>query len=439
MQLHTGIQESKISNNITLVTYNSPGQNAISIKFCIPCGARHEPDSHHGMAHLVEHGLFKGTKKYTSEQIAEEFDIRGGIVNACTGNEFTQYYCTVLKEDMKKACDILVDMVYCPIFPESEMQNEKKVVCEEIKQYNDDPGDKIFDLIGETAYPNQRFGRGILGTYDSVNSISQQNMLDYVEKYHISGKMLIVITGDIGQHDLMHELLSIKIQEASSQILKHPEVPYMGYETALYKSNYKHDNRDHLDQNHMIVGFNAPGYHSDDKYALIILAKILGGGQKSRLWQEAREKRGLTYCIYSIADLYSDTGMLMTYTCTKPENTGTMIDLIASEFGKVTHNISQIELDRVKKQYISSLRIAEDDPTTKSSMIASSYLKYRLYVTSNDIMQHINNVTLDKIQKIAQCTFIGTNNITLSTIGHHANEFNLDYINLQLRGARDKK
>ncbi|HIP79141.1 MAG TPA: insulinase family protein, partial [Kiloniellaceae bacterium] len=253
-----------------------PGTATVSLGAWVGAGTRHETPEVNGIAHLLEHMAFKGTERRSARDIAEQIEAVGGHLNAYTSRENTAFYAKVLSEDAGLALDIVADILQHPAFLEEELERERAVVLQEIGQALDTPDDIVFDYFQETAYPAQALGRPVLGESTTVAGLSRAALCDYMQSHYGPGQMVLAAAGDVE-----HERFVAQVAEAFGDTAFGANG---ATDPAAYSGGDRRENRE-LEQVHLLLGFDAPGYLDDDYYALTLLSMLFGGGMSSRLFQ----------------------------------------------------------------------------------------------------------------------------------------------------------
>ncbi len=399
---------TKLHNGLTVATDSMLHMQTVALVVQVNTGSNNEIEKKQGISHFLEHMAFKGTKNRSYSQIAQEFDAIGGYFNAYTSREKTVYYIKVLKEDLELGADILSDILQNSLFLEYEVQKEKDVILQEIAQTNDAPDDIIFDVFHETAYPNQSFGRSILGTVERVNSFSRSDIVGYVNENYFNGNIIISAAGKIEHVELL-DIVSKKFSSFNSVGAKYEE-------DAKYIGGVSHIQRD-LEQVHFILGFESVPYLHDDFYAYQILSLIAGGGMSSRLFQEIRENLGLAYSVSAYNNSYVSTGMFNMYAATSPESAELCASVMMQELSKLATYISDGELMRAKSQIRAGLMMSYESVAQRAERIASQLLSYNRVIPIDEILSSISSVTTEKLQMVAGSLCKKVNFSTFSSIG----------------------
>ena len=328
-------------------------------------GTRHERPAENGVAHLLEHMMFKGTRRRSAKAIAEEIEAVGGHLNAYTGRENTAYYAKVLKEDLDLAVDLLADILRDSKFDETELARERTVVLQEIGQAEDTPDDIIFDHFQATAYPAQPLGLPVLGDRSTVGAMRRDAVIGYMRQNYTPGRMILAAAGKVD-----HDRLVTLAERYFGDLPAAGEAPA---EPSRYVGGDWRDDR-HLEQVHLLFGWPSVPVTDDRNYPAAVYATILGGGMSSRLFQKAREELGLVYSIYSFNGAYSDSGLFGVYGGTGADSVAELAPLILEEVNGMTGGMAAEELDRAKAQLRASLLMGLESPTGRAEQIAQQLL-----------------------------------------------------------------
>ena len=351
----------RLSNGVRVVTEHMPSMQSAAVGVWIGAGGRHEAPHQNGIAHFLEHMAFKGTARRSALAIAEEIEDVGGYINAYTSREVTAYYARVLKDDVPLAVDLVADIVLNPVFDPREIEVERGVILQEIGQALDTPDDIIFDWLQEAAYPGQPMGRTILGPSERVAAFQRDDFVDFTGRHYAPGSMILSAAGAV-DHDAICRQAEDLFGHLPSRDPATPEpAAFHGGEHRAVKA---------LEQAHVALGFAQPGYRDDDIYAAQVFAGAMGGGMSSRLFQEAREKRGLCYTIFAQVGAHSDTGMLTVYAGTGAEDVGALAELTIDELKRAAHDMTEVEVARARAQMKSGMLMGLESPSSRAERLA---------------------------------------------------------------------
>ncbi len=402
----TSLKITTLPNGLRIVTDRVSSVESVAVGVWIGAGARDEVNEHNGAAHMVEHMLFKGTKRRNAQDIAEVIENVGGHINAYTSREVTSYHIHLLKNDLPLALDVLADIVQHSTMPEDEIEREREVILQEIGMCYDTPDDIIFDNYYEAAYPSQAFGAPILGTNEIIGGMSRETLMGFVQNNYTPERMVICASGNL-DHDVF-----IKDVEAKFNAL--PQSKSLNKPLANYQGGEHRQSRD-LEQSHIVLGFNGLSRRDSNYYDAQILASLMGGGMSSRLFQEVREKRGLVYSIYSFHSAQSDSGQFIIYAGTGPDKLPELIPVICNEINKIGSDVTQKELERSKAQLRSNTLMSRESMISRADQNAKAILNHGKIRNIDEIIDLINAVDIASLEKIAQQIFSSTP--TLAALG----------------------
>ncbi len=403
------VECTKLDSGLTVVTENMPHLESVALGVWVKSGSRNEAADEHGIAHLLEHMAFKGTHSRTARQIAEQIENVGGDVNAATSTESTSYYARVLKEDTGLALDILADILTDSVFDPAELEREKHVILQEIGAANDTPDDVVYDRFAEAAFKDQTIGRPILGTPETVQSFSSDNIRAYLARNYTTDRMFVVAAGAL-DHDTI-------VRQAEERFAVVPQKPALApvMDTATYTGGEFRMKRDLMDAQ-LMLGFEGRAYHVRDFYASQVLANILGGGMSSRLFQEVREHRGLCYSVYAFHWGFSDSGLFGIHAATGQEDLPELLPVIVQELRKASEKIDQSEIDRARAQIRAHLMMAQESPAARAGQIARQMMLYGRPISNAELMERLAGITPDRLTDLAGRLFFDTP-LTISAIG----------------------
>ena len=385
-----------LSNGIKVVAEHVPFVQSVSLGVWVANGSRYEKEEENGISHFIEHMLFKGTEKRTAEQIAVEMDSVGGQLNAFTTREYTCFYAKTLNDYAEKAMDILSDMVFCPELSKENMDLERRVVLEEIAMYEDSPEDVVYDLFAETVWRDTAMGRTILGTPEALSAVTPDSMRGYMKKHYTSKSIVLAATGNFGD-DFFD-----KLDEHFGQRGIGSDIP------ALTGAEYKAANavrkRD-FEQVQLVAGFEGIDVFDESVYALLVFNNVFGSGMSSRLFQNIREKYGLTYSIGAGHSAYIGTGTFDISAAVSPENTAVVAELIAKEIKRIkSEGLTEDEIERAKIQLRGNYLLANENVGARMQAIGRTALLGRPLRTQDEVIGLVMSVgrgdVMDVIDRI---------------------------------------
>jgi predicted Zn-dependent peptidase len=396
-----------LPSGLSIVTDQMPHLQTASLGVWIAAGSRDEEQHEHGIAHLLEHMAFKGTSRRNARQIAEEIEAVGGDLNAATSVETTAYYARVLKADVPLALDILSDILSEPAFAPDELAREQNVILQEIGASEDTPDDLVFEMLQGTAFPDQSVGRSILGTPDSVRSFNGANLRTYLKRNYCGPEMVVAATGAV-QHEEI-----VEVAERLFSPFNGPEAPVP--QAARFHGGSRIEQRD-LEQVHIAIAFEGLPQKNSELYSLQVFTSVLGGGMSSRLFQEAREKRGLCYAVMAFHAPYSDTGMFGLYAGTDAADLDELMRVVVGEMAATAENLSEVEVARAKAQMKAGLLMALESSGARAEQIARQIIAYGRPIPLDEIVAKVEAVTVASA-RAAGSALIARNKPAIAALG----------------------
>jgi predicted Zn-dependent peptidase len=389
----TSVRVTTLPNGLRVATDTMPDVQTVSLGCWVGVGTRNEAPAVNGVAHLVEHMLFKGTERRTAYRISEEIENVGGQLNAYTTRENTAFYVKVLHEDAALAFDIIADMLQNSLLDEDELTRERAVVLQEIGQVADTPDDIIFDHFQSVAFPDQALGRPVLGVADIVGSLPRAELVDYIRGNYAGPTMVLAAAGRI-EHDRFVDL-------AAAAFAHLPSVASPRADVARYGGGDFREDRD-LEQLHLVLGFNGVGVHDPDYVAHSVFSALLGGGMSSRLFQEVREKRGLVYAIHSFTGSYHDGGLFGIYAGTGEDEVAEVVPVICDEIIKVADTVSEEEVTRARAQLRAGTLMAQESTMARCEQLGQHMLTWGRPIPVAETVARIEGVDRAAVVRVAQ-------------------------------------
>ena len=362
------VTRTNLKNGLTVVSHRMDSVETVSLGIWVKVGTRYEPVEINGASHLLEHMAFKGTKRRSALEIAEEIEAVGGHLNAYTSREVTAYHATVLKEDLALAVDMIGDILQNSVFEEIELERERAVVLQEIGQANDTPEDVIYDNLQATAFPDQPMGRPVLGPPEIVAAMSRASLVDYMGAHYTAPRMILGAAGRL-DHDALVKMAEKIFAGLGVGGEEKPAPSARPFAPISYAGGDHREPRP-LEQAHLVIGFDGVGYHDPDYYPLAIASTILGGGMSSRLFQKIREELGLVYSIYCFSSSYEDGGLFGLYAGTGEEGLTALLPALCDELGRATGDINARELARAKAQLRAGLVMSLESTSSRAEQLA---------------------------------------------------------------------
>ena len=401
-----GVRVSTLPNGLRVVSDTVDTVETVSVGVWVGIGTRHEDPVFNGVCHLLEHMVFKGTHRRDARAIAEQIEAVGGQLNAHTSREHTAYYAKVLKEDVALAVDIVADLVQNAVLDATELDRERSVIIQEILQSLDTPDDVIFDHFQATAFPDQALGRPVLGTLERIQEMPRQALTDMLHRHYGATRMVVGAAGRI-EHDQLLDLVGEAFRG-----LPPGEEPLRG--PARYAGGDWRDDRD-LEQVHVIFGWEGVGYTDPDFYALSVLSTLLGGGMSSRLFQEAREERGLVYSIYTFPSSYTDGGLFGIYAGTGEEEVAELMPLVCDSMLDVCDQVSEDEVARARAQLKASTLMSLESTSARCEQLARQLMIFGRPLPVDEIVGRIEAVEVPDVIGVARR--LRASPLTLTTLG----------------------
>lgn len=375
-----------------------PAQSPVAYcGYAVNAGARDEEPQEHGLAHFVEHMIFKGTEHHKANYILNRIESVGGELNAYTTKEETFVYSIFMKEHFLRAFDLLTDLVFYSSFPEIEIEKEKDVILDEISSYEDSPSELIFDDFENLLYKEHALGHNILGEEETLERFSTTTGKSFMNRYYTPGNMVFFSMGDIPFNKIVkwaESLFSTLPAHSSPQKRK---VPTLSSASSLTMSKETH-------QAHVMIGSHAFSMFEEKRIPMFLLNNIIGGpGMNNRLNVSLREHNGLVYSVESNITSYTDTGLFSIYFGTDPKNKEKAIRLVHREIEKLHETkLTEKQLTAAKKQALGQLGVSIDNREGLFLNMGKSFLHYNFFASMEEVFNQINDITAEGILDIAQ-------------------------------------
>ena len=416
----TLVRRTILPGGVTVISEKVPATFSTSIGCWFPVGSRDEYDGIYGSTHFLEHLLFKGTKTRSAVQIAQSFDSVGGETNAATAKEYTAYYARVLCEDLPMACEVLLDMVTSSTIDPKEFELERNVIIDELAMGMDDLNDVVYENFAGHVFHNHCLGRPIGGTYDTINSVKRERVVDHYHENYSSPRLVVVATGNVN-HDELCELVLTNLAKGGWDITGSvaPIRRTRGYENIPVNSGRHFIPKD-SQQNHILLGCQGLS-HADERLTVMsVLNAVLGGGVSSRLFQEIREKRGLAYNTYSFDTAYSDSGIFGLYAGCNAKSTNDVISLMLEQLNSIaTDGLTAEELEMTRGQLKGSILMGLEDNTSRMGRLARADLMFGRYVAPAETIRRVYSVTADDVKSL--CADLLSRPQVISVLGSEGN------------------
>lgn len=407
-------QKMVLANGVRIITEEIEHVRSAAVGIWVGAGSRDENEGYEGISHFIEHMFFKGTEHRSARALAESLEAVGGQLNAFTTKEYTCYYAKILDEDLDLAIDVLSDMFFCSLFDEKEIEKEMNVVIEEIKMYEDSPDELIHDIFSEYVWNDHPLGKPILGTEESIKSLSREKIMTFLSEHYAPDNVVIAVAGKIKHDDVVAKLTNQfgTFKRGGRRILEG---------TPVGQTIERYQKKD-TEQMHILLGVPGLGQDDDEIYAMHIFNNILGGGLSSRLFQEIREQRGLAYSVYSYHSTYVDTGLFAIYAGTSPNNTKEVIECILRELkGIAEQGITAEELERTKAQIKGGLYLGLESVSSRMSRLGKTELTYNRVLSPEEVVEKLEKVTLADVLRLIRRLW-QRDKISIMTLGPSGHE-----------------
>jgi predicted Zn-dependent peptidase len=394
--LPEGVRYSEPAGAPRVITETVPSVRSIALGLWVRTGSRDESPDEAGVSHFLEHLLFKGTKRHSAIEIAELFDGMGAATNAATSKESTHLYARLLDEHTEAAFRLLSEMLVGPSLPPDEVDSERHVVLEEIAMYEDEPQDRVHDVLAEAVHGDHPLGRRVLGDAAVIGSIPVPEIAGYHQARYTQPNIVVAAAGHL-DHDEIVELARVHLGAPAGE----PNgVPADGGSDGA-SQRFRFYPKD-TEQYH--ICFGGPGIDRADerRFALAVLDAIFGGSTSSRLFREVREKRGLAYAVGSYTEQYADTGMVAMYLGTRSDNVREGCEIIGRELANlIEHGVSAEELHRAKEHVKGRMVLSLEATATRMSRLARSVLFGIPLLSLDEMLGRVEGVTADDVGELA--------------------------------------
>lgn len=392
----TAYNKTVLSNGVRVISEEIPHVRSVSIGLWVDVGSRDENPSTNGIAHFIEHMVFKGTRKRSIRDIAQSLESVGGYLNAFTGKEHTCFYARVLDDFAPLAVDVITDLILHPTFPEKELEKERGVVIEELKNAEDDPDDIIHDYFDKALFGPHPVGFPVIGTAKNLQSFQRDDLKEFLGTHYVPSRTIIAAAGNIKHDDL------VKLTERSYSDLRRTHARERLRARPKPQKPRSSEYKRPIQQAHVCLGTVGWSIKSRQRYPLMVLNSLLGDGMSSRLFQNIREKYGFAYTIYSFANMLSDTGTFGAYIGTDTKHIEASIELIWKEFRKLqSKGVSKSELERTKAQLKGGMMLSLESIPNRMMRLGTSELYFGQFNSMDSIVKHVEAVTSEEVHQVA--------------------------------------
>jgi predicted Zn-dependent peptidase len=384
---------TELDSGVRIASERMPAVRSVSLGFWIGTGSRYERDDQAGLSHLLEHLLFKGSSKYESLQIDQIFDAMGAELNAGTGKENTSVYARVIDQHVPEAFDVMADMVFRPAL--DDVDSERAVILEEIAMYEDDPQEKVFDVLGEAVFGTHPLGRAIIGRAPVIADTPVAEIASFHGERYSPSNVVIAAAGAL-EHEAIVEMATAALSgfanggTARSSTLR----PDATSARRLFE-------RKDTEQFHVCLGGPGLSRHDDRRFALRVLDTIFGGTSSSRLFQEVRERRGLAYAVYSFTSAYQDSGQVGLYLGTRPDNLTQAMAVVGAELARMREEpATAAELGRAKENLKGRVLLSLESTGARMNRLGSEILAGAPLLSLDELVERIEAVTVQDLAEL---------------------------------------
>jgi predicted Zn-dependent peptidase len=406
---HSPVVRDVLDTGLRLITETMPQVRSVTIGVWLMRGSRHESDERSGIAHFVEHMLFKGTNSRTAEDIAQAIDSIGGQLDAFTAKEYASYYIKVLDEHLPLAVELLSDIVMNPAFAAEEIAREKKVILEEIKMVEDTPDDLVHELFTQHFWEGHPLGRPILGSKETVEALTEASLREYFRGAYVAPNLIVSAAGNLA-HANVRDLVSNAFGSLGVSGERFSEQPPVVKPTVLTRTK-------ELEQSHICLGTHSYPQNHEDRYVSYILNSLLGGSMSSRLFQNVREKRGLAYSVFSGLSAYRDAGNITIYAGCAADAVEEVVDLCVDELrGLKRTPVPDAELKRAKDHLKGSLMLSLENTASRMSHLARQEIYFERHFGLDETLAGVQRVTSEDIQRVA-CDLFANGSLAATVLG----------------------
>jgi predicted Zn-dependent peptidase len=390
-------QKTVLENGIRIVSETIPYVRSVSVGIWANVGSRDEKGTENGITHFLEHMVFKGTKNRTVRDIAQSIESLGGYLNAFTTKEQTCFYARVLDEHAERAVDVLSDLVQHATFDKEELEKEKLVVIEELKNAEDDPEDIIHDYFEKALFPTHPLGFPIIGTEANLRAFTRNDLQHHVAEHYTSGNMVVAAAGNISHNNLVR-----LVRKYLTRVPQPKEKVNRAQPPGRQPNGHTREYTRAIQQSHVCIGTIGYSIRHRDRYPLMVMNALLGEGMSSRLYQTIRERYGLAYQVYSFMSMLSDTGSFGAYLGTDRNNVANAADLVHKEFERLRRKpVPMAELDRTKAQIKGTMMLGLENMSGRMTRLGTSELYFNSFTTLDAILKKVDAVTPEAIHRVA--------------------------------------
>jgi predicted Zn-dependent peptidase len=398
VSLDEGLFRTTAPNGLVVLSEKLPGVRSAAIGIYVRTASAHERPRQLGISHMLEHMVFKGTERRTARELALELEVRGGGLDAFTGRDYTSYQAHVLDADLPLAVEILTDLVRRPLLRQNDLESERNVVLEEINGVADTPDDLVFELHARALWPSHPYGYSILGTAESLDGLSAEDLRALHQAGYYRGNCVIAAAGNLVHSQLLTVLEREGWFEGTTREAPRPGV----VATTALTGAVCTEHRDTA-QTHIVFGTDTFPLRDPRRFPLALLTNVFGGGMSSRLFQRVREELGLAYAIYAYKQFFQSSGQLGVYVGTQPSTADRAIEAIRGEYARLAREgLPPAELTNGKQQLKGQIMLSLESPGSRMARLAGFELYDDAYRPLDQMLGEIDGVTADNVAAVAQ-------------------------------------
>lgn len=378
-----------------VITERISGVHSAALGIWVKVGSRHEAAEVNGISHFIEHMAFKGTETRSALDISRTIEQGGGFINAFTGRELTCFYVHVLDERLPQALDILADILANSVYDASEIEKEKQVILDEIRDHEDMPDDVAHEYFVKEVFGRHPLARPILGSPSNVRSFTRESLVNFIEQHYVPSGMVIAAAGNVSHREL------VKLVKAKLQFTSRAKRPAMERLPALEPRMRRYGRP--IQQAHMVIGGRGLSFSSKERFTLSVMNTVLGGGMSSRLFQNIREKHGIAYSVYSFSEALGATGLMGVYLATDSERLQRAREMVIEEFRHLRDTpLTKEEIEGVKTQIKGNIMLGLESVSNRMMRLARLEIYLNKYLTLEEVSGHIDSVTPARVKALAK-------------------------------------
>ena len=405
-----------------VVTCGMPHTRSVSISIVIGVGSRYESAAEAGISHMIEHLVFKGTsRRPTAMEISSTIEGTGGVLNAGTEHELTVYWCKVVEPHLRESLDLLIDILRNSLFAPEAIEQERKVVVEELSMINDYPTYRVDSLLDEMLWPDHPLGRDIGGTKESISLISRNMMLEHMARYYTPSNVVISVAGNVCHDEVVQQVADLSHDWAAADP---PSWTPMTHVQSAPQLRLEYRKTEQTNLSIAVPGFSL---HHPDQYALDLLSIVLGEGMSSRLFVEVREKRGLAYDVHSGVTHFLDCGAFAVTAGVDPKRVYDAVQTILAEVSGMRDEVPEQELDKAKRLVSGRMLLRMEDTRVVTAWMGNQELLLERILEPDDVIESINAVTPEEICKVANELLV-TEKLNMAVVGRCRGQHRLEQL-----------